>query len=53
MVGDTAHDVEAGRALGVLTIAATYGFHGEAVRDATPDHVIASITELPALVFSL
>lgn len=52
MVGDTAHDIEAGRALGLVTIGATYGFHGEAVRDATPDHAIASITELPGVVLS-
>ena len=50
MVGDTAHDIEAGRALGLLTIAATYGFHGEAVRDAAPDHAIGAITELPGVV---
>ena len=48
-VGDMRPDVEAGRALGVPTVAATYGFHGDAVLEAGPDHQIAALTELPAL----
>jgi len=49
-VGDTRADIEAGRALGVPTIAATYGFHGEAVLEAGPDHHIGALAELPALL---
>ena len=48
-VGDTRADIEAGRALGVPTVAATYGFHGEAVLEAGPDYHIAALAELPAL----
>ncbi len=48
MVGDTAHDIQAGRAIGALTIAAAYGFHGDTVHEATPDVLINDIAELPA-----
>ncbi len=48
-VGDTRADIEAGRALGAPTVAATYGFHGEAVLEAGPDYHIAALAELPAL----
>ncbi len=50
MVGDTPHDIEAGRALGMLTVAATYGFFGPAIADHAPDHLIATISELPAVL---
>lgn len=50
-VGDSPHDVEAGRAAGVTTIAASWGFFSrEALDAARPDHYIASVAELPALV---
>jgi len=47
MVGDTRHDVEAGQALAMLTVGATYGFAGEGIRSAAPDRVITDIRELP------
>ena len=53
MVGDTPADVLAGHALGIPTIAALYGFHGEEVRKCGPTAVIASISELPAALLAL
>lgn len=50
MVGDTAHDVVAGRAAGMKTIGVTYGFNPQAVTAARPDWTIAAIEELPAVV---
>ncbi|MGH2634170.1 MAG: HAD family hydrolase [Tepidiformaceae bacterium] len=50
MVGDTAHDIVAGRAAGMKTIGVTYGFNPQAVIDARPDWTIASIAELPAVL---
>jgi pyrophosphatase PpaX len=47
MVGDTAHDVSAGKALGTHTVAVTYGFAGASVRESLPDAVIESFVELP------
>ena len=47
MVGDTRHDIEAGQALAMFTVGATYGFAGEAIRAATPDRVISDIRDLP------
>lgn len=47
MAGDTRHDIEPGRALGMLTIGVTYGFHGDDILAAEPDVVIRSIDELP------
>jgi pyrophosphatase PpaX len=46
MVGDTAADIGAGRAAGLLTIGVTCGFAGDAIRDARPDRVIAGLPEL-------
>src|SRR5206468_2618435 len=37
MVGDTPHDIEAGRALGMVTVGATYGFYGPSLADHHPD----------------
>jgi HAD superfamily hydrolase (TIGR01509 family) len=53
MVGDTAADVLAGQALGMPTIAALYGFQGEAVRSARPTVTITNIGELPAALAGL
>lgn len=50
MVGDTAADVEAGKAAGVFTVAATYGFQGAGVLAASPDGSIGSIGELPGVL---
>src|SRR3982750_3930842 len=50
-VGDSPHDVNAGNAAGVTTVAALWGPFDRAILDAArPTHVIASITELPGLV---
>lgn len=51
MVGDSMHDVEAARAAGFAVIAVSYGYnHGVDIREAKPDTVIDSLTELPALL---
>lgn len=50
MVGDSEADIFAGRALGIPTIAATYGFAGERVLEAGPDAVINDIRELAELL---
>ena len=52
-VGDTPVDVSAGRAIGAITVAATYGFHRARVLDTVPDHHIDSITKLAPLLESL
>lgn len=50
LVGDTAADIEAGRAAGVTTIGALYGFFGEALRQCGPDHVVHDIADVLALL---
>jgi phosphoglycolate phosphatase len=47
MVGDTVHDVEAGRAAGLSTYAVTWGTHDvERLRAARPDRLEASLDAL-------
>ena len=47
MIGDSRHDVAAGKAAGFRTLAVTYGYnHGEPVRDSAPDHVVDPLAEL-------
>jgi phosphoglycolate phosphatase len=47
MVGDSRHDVQAGKAAGFRTLAVTYGYnHGEPIADATPDHITDSLAVL-------
>jgi phosphoglycolate phosphatase len=47
MVGDTVHDVEAGRAAGLATYAVTWGTHDAArLRAARPDRLEASLDAL-------
>lgn len=47
MVGDSRHDVEAGKAAGFRTLAVPYGYnHGEPVADSGPDGVVESLDEL-------
>jgi len=47
MVGDSQHDIAAGRAAGFRTLAVPYGYnHGEPVRDSGPDGVVESLAEL-------
>ena len=49
MVGDSRHDVQAGKAAGFRTLAVTYGYnHGEPIADSAPDHVTDSLTVLAA-----
>lgn len=48
MIGDAPADIEAGKAAGMFTVAATYGFHGPAVLSSGPDASIGAIAELPA-----
>ena len=48
MVGDTAADILAGRALGIRTVGVTYGFGGRSVLEHAPDAVIEDIAELVA-----
>jgi phosphoglycolate phosphatase len=51
MVGDSPHDITAGKAAGTVTVAATYGFKPlEELVAAGPDYFINDILELPALV---
>ena len=53
MVGDSSADILAGKALGVPTVAALYGFAGERVLEHRPDAAIRSIRELPATLTQL
>jgi phosphoglycolate phosphatase len=47
MVGDSRHDIVAGRAAGFRTLAVPYGYnHGEPVRESGPDGVVESLREL-------
>jgi pyrophosphatase PpaX len=50
-IGDSPHDMEAGRAAGVITIAALWGpFTREMLQPTAPDYFIERITELPNLI---
>jgi len=53
MVGDTIHDIHAGHAIGIPTVAVLYGFGGESVLAAAPSVTIANIADLPAAIASL
>ncbi|RAW07735.1 phosphoglycolate phosphatase [Halomonas elongata] len=47
MVGDSRHDIAAGRAAGFRTLAVPYGYnHGEPVAASGPDGVVESLKEL-------
>ncbi|MFO7647461.1 phosphoglycolate phosphatase [Halomonas campaniensis] len=47
MVGDSRHDIAAGKAAGFRTLAVPYGYnHGEPVRESGPDGVVESLAEL-------
>ncbi len=51
MVGDSANDVNAGRAAGCVVIAVTYGYnHGRDIRECGPDAVIDQLSELRTLL---
>jgi pyrophosphatase PpaX len=50
-VGDSPHDVHAGKAAGVVTIAALWGpFDRETLAEARPDHFIGCMAELPGVL---
>lgn len=49
-VGDGPHDVTAGRAAGIRTVAALHGFAPQAVLDAGPDRAVGSLAELRAVL---
>lgn len=47
MVGDSRHDIAAGKAAGFTTLALPYGYnHGEPIKNSHPDLVLSSLTEL-------
>lgn len=47
MVGDSRHDISAGKAAGFTTVALPYGYnHGEPIQDSNPELIIDSLTEL-------
>ncbi|EHA14034.1 phosphoglycolate phosphatase [Halomonas sp. HAL1] len=49
MVGDSRHDIAAGKAAGFTTVALPYGYnHGEPIEESHPDLVLSSLTELLA-----
>ena len=51
MIGDGPQDVLAGKAFGATTVAVCGGFHSEGrLREASPDHLLQSLVELPALL---
>ena len=50
-VGDSPHDILAGNAAGVVTIAALWGpFDRETLAEARPDHFIGCMAELPGVL---
>ncbi len=50
-VGDSVHDIGAGRAAGVATVAACWGpFERQLLADAGADHMLDCLADLPALV---
>ena len=54
MIGDSISDVKAARAAGFRTVSMTYGYnHGVDIRDANPDAIMDSMTELPDLLGKL
>jgi phosphoglycolate phosphatase len=50
LVGDSAVDVQTGRAAGVPTVGVTYGLNPESLREAPPDVTIPDIRDLPPLL---
>jgi phosphoglycolate phosphatase len=47
MVGDSRHDIEAGKCAGFQTRAVPYGYnHGEPVASSRPDGMLESLAEL-------
>jgi phosphoglycolate phosphatase len=51
MLGDSISDVKAARAAGFQVVCVTYGYnHGQDIREAEPDAVIDTLTELPEVL---
>ncbi len=50
MVGDTDHDILAGKNAGVKTVGVTYGFFGVSIRQTNPDFVIDDLEEILKLL---
>jgi phosphoglycolate phosphatase len=50
MIGDSAVDVLTGRNAGVLTCGVTYGYATETFKDAQPDYLIDTFSELEGLI---
>lgn len=46
LIGDTQHDIEAGKKAGVKTIGVTYGFLGKDIKNHNPDFVIDDLEEI-------
>ena len=54
LVGDSPHDIAAAKAAGAIAVAALWGACGrEALAAASPDHFLASVDDVPALVRTL
>lgn len=54
MIGDSVNDVRAARAAGFQVVCVTYGYnHGQDIREAEPDAVIDSLTQLRPLLESV
>lgn len=50
MVGDSEHDIRAGKALGLTTVGVTGGIRDRALlQRAAPDHLVDGLADLPAL----
>ena len=50
-VGDTVHDVEAGRSVGMRTVSVLTGYHlREKLEAVSPDFLLNSVAELPGLI---
>lgn len=52
MVGDTDVDILAGRAAGVRTIGAAYGFYGLNILRSNPDHIVHDISAILPIILS-
>lgn len=50
-IGDSPADIAAGKAAGVKTIAALYGFHGQRLLGTKPDFLVDDIQEIIPLIF--
>lgn len=50
MVGDTAIDIEAGKAADVETVGVTFGFLGEEIKELNPDFIIDDLEEILEII---